>query len=101
MRYLVDLTHISRPVPAGWRAYGEEHHQRLLDCFLHIGAEGQPAFAYVFGDQSIQSRLIDGHLARLDRVDLSLVLVNASDAHSKVRKARASDQPHVPGSYDC
>src|SRR5205085_94132 len=96
-----DLAHVSRAVQRRWRADGEHHDERFFNRAIDLGSELQPAFADVLGDQRLKPRLVDGHLARFDHLDLLGITVDADDAVAEFGKARATHQPDIPGSDYC
>jgi hypothetical protein len=54
---------------------------------FQIGGEMQPAGFHVLGHKIVQPRLVDRHLAALERRDLAFVLIDAGDVVAEVGKA--------------
>jgi hypothetical protein len=60
-----------------------------------IGREGQPPRRRILGDQRLQPRLEDRHLAALQPLDLGGILVDADHIMPEIGKARPRDQPDI------
>ena len=65
-----------------------------------IQAEAQPSRRLVFGDQAVQSRLVDGDLAAAQHLDLPGINVHAQDLVAHFRQAGPGDQADVARAID-
>ena len=69
----------------------------LAHRLRQVGGEGQPACAHVAGDQLVEPRLVDRHLAALERRDLAGVLVDADHVVAEIGKAGAGNEADIAG----
>ena len=67
------------------------------DRRLEVGGEAQPAGAHVVGDQFVESRLVDRHLAALQRRDLAGVLVDAGHVVAEIGEAGPGNEADIAG----
>ena len=51
-------------------------------------------------NEILQARLVNGDFSRLEHIDLALIVINANDVVSDLRKTRAADQTNIPGTND-
>ena len=65
-----------------------------------VGRERQPAFAAVPLHEFEQARLVDRQLARVERLDLRRVVVDADDVVAALGEAGRRDEADVPGADD-
>jgi len=77
------------------RADRDEHGIDALDRRGQVGREAQPAGAHIVGDQRVQARFVDRHLAAIDALDLARVLVDADDGGAELREASPRDQADI------
>src|SRR5256885_1136241 len=64
------------------------------------GGEAEAAVGAVAGDHLLQARLVDGHAAGVEQLDLARVLVDAHHVVAAVGEAGAGDQADVAGADD-
>jgi hypothetical protein len=69
------------------RADRDEHRVRFRHRRLQLGRELQPPSLRIGRDEFGQARLVDRHLASLERIDLGTVLVDAGDLMAEIGKA--------------
>lgn len=74
---------------SGRCADSDEHDVGAADTFADIGRKGQPAGAGIFGDQLLETRLVDRNAAFAKGFDLTQILVDADDVVAEIRKANA------------
>jgi len=77
------------------RADRDEHSVGFRHRGLQFGRELQPPGLAVDSDEFGEARLVNRHLAALERIDLEAILVDASDLMSKIRKASPGNEPDI------
>ena len=80
---------------AGRSADRDEDRVSGLHRCREIGRELQALRRKVRGDQFAKSGLENWNLAKLERVDLALVLVNADDLMAKIREASSAHKANI------
>ena len=80
---------------AGRRAHGDEDRVRIVDGRAKVVAEGQAIGANVVGDQLVEARFVDWHLACSQTGDLGRILVDAHHVMAELCKAGAGDEPDI------
>ena len=86
---------VGRAVLVGGRADRDHLEQAVRDAFGGIGREPQPALGHVALDQLVEARLVDGHLAAIETLDLARIDVDADDLVARIGEARSGDQSNV------
>ena len=79
------------------RADGDEHRVGGFDRAGEIVAEFQPPGARIGGNQIVEPRLVDRHLAARQRRHLAGVLVDASHLMAEIGKAGPGDEADIAG----
>ena len=79
------------------RADRDEDRVGLGHRRLQVGGEAQPPGLHVGGDQIVEARLVDRHLAALERRDLAGVLVDAGDVMAEIGKAGPGNEADIAG----
>ena len=92
---------VGRAVLFGRRANGDELEQAVADALFGVGRELQPTFVEVALDHDVETRLVDGDLARLQACHLAGVDIDADDMIAGLGKAGARDQADVTRTEDC
>ena len=64
---------------------------------LQFGRERQPPGADIGGDHFVEARLVDRHLAALERLDLAGVLVDTDDVMAEIGKAGPGNEADIAG----
>ena len=81
-------------------AHGDEDHLGGRHRLARSVVKESRLSRTLLADELLQARLVDGHLARLQRADLPLVDVHADDVVARVREAGARDEADVARSDD-
>ena len=63
--------------------------------------KAQPPGLHVGGDQFVEARLVDRHLAALQRLDLGRVLIDADDVVAEIGKAGARNEADIARADHC
>src|SRR5437660_6203734 len=79
------------------RPHGNEHRVGSGHRRLEIAREAQPSGCHVAGDEVVEPRLIDRHLAARQALDFRGILIDAGDLDAELREARPGNQPDIPG----
>ena len=98
--HMVHIGEVARPVRHRRRAHTTENEQGVLHAFGQIGAECQPSFGGVAGDQRLQSGFEDVHLPGLELIDDLRVDIDADDVIAHFRQAGGGHEADVTGSDD-
>ncbi len=96
--HLVHIGKVARSVRQRRRSHTAEDEQGVLHAFGQIGAEFQPPFGGVAGDQRLQSGFEDMHLAGLELVDDLRVDIDAGHIVAHFRQAGGGHEADVTGS---
>ncbi len=96
----LDLREIGLAAVFRWRADGDEDHVRLTDAGGEVRREGEPAIVGVPDHHLLEARLVDGHPAGLERLDLRAVVVHADDVIAQIGEHRTRDQADVSSADD-
>ncbi|MGX1006448.1 hypothetical protein AB7M69_000805 [Bradyrhizobium japonicum] len=67
----------------------------VRDRLRQIGGEVEPLGLHIGRDQLVEAGLVDRNLAAMKRRDLLLVLVDAGDVVTEIRKAGSGHQSHI------
>jgi hypothetical protein len=78
---------------AGGRADRDEHRVRAGDGLVQVGAEGQPSRTRVVGDQLVEARLVDRHLALAQPSILAASLSTQTTSWPKSAKQAPDTSP--------
>ena len=89
---------VGRAVLSGWRADGDEDHQRAVHSLRQVGGELEPVLRHVLGDQAVEPRLVDRDLAAFQRRDLRRVVIHAGDVDAELGETGAGHQADVTAS---
>ena len=93
---VLDIGQVGRAVLLGRGADGDEDDLGLLHGGVQVRGELEAAIGDVAPDHLLQARLVDGHDALVQAVDLGRDLVHADHVVAHVRKDDARDQPDIP-----
>ena len=96
-----DISQIGRAIFIGWRTYSREDHLYIIEDLGEVGSEVETVELDITFDEFLKTRLIDGHDAILELVDLLLVDIDTGDMGSHLSEACATDQAYVAGTYYC
>ena len=83
------------------RADRDENRAGFGHRTLQLGRKAQAPGLHVGGDQIVEARLVDRHLAALQRRDLVGVLVDAGDVMAEIGKAGPRNEADVAGADHC
>ena len=78
-------------------AHRYEHSSGRGDRTLQLSGKPETARARVRSYHLTQSGLINGHFTARERGNFALVLIDANDFVSEIRKASTRDEPNVTG----
>ena len=92
---------VGRAVLFGRRANGDELEQAVADALFGVGRELQPTLVKVALDHHVETRLVDGNLARLQARHLTGVDIDADHVIACLSKAGARDQADVTRTKNC
>src|SRR5215471_13468653 len=79
------------------RSHGDEHRIGLGHRIGEVTAECKALGSHIIGDQSVQTRLIDGDVAAPQVADFVGVLIDANDVMTKLGEARPRYQADITG----
>src|SRR5262249_28397907 len=83
-----------------WRsAYRDKYRRTGTNCRLQIVGEGQP-LPMMARQQLRQELLMNGHMPRLQRRKLFVVVIDYDDVMTKIRKTGPRDQPDISRTHN-
>src|ERR1043166_2476062 len=95
-----DEAKIDIAIGLGWRGNSDENDERVVDAFLNVSAKAQTTRGNVAMDHLFETGFVDWDLARLERLDLAWVVINADDVVANIRKTGARNQTDITGTDD-
>ena len=96
-----DVSQIGRAIFIGWRTYSREDHLYIIEDLGEVGGEVKTVELDIALDEFLETRLIDGHDAILELVDLLFIDIDTGDMGSHLSEACATDQAYIAGTYYC
>lgn len=89
------MAQVGAAVLVGRRADRDEDDFGMRDGAVIVGGEQNPSSRRIAGNQLVQTRLMDGNLARVEHVDFPGVDVKAQDRVADIGKTGAGNQANV------
>jgi hypothetical protein len=83
------------------RAHGAENHFHIVKDASEVRRKFQAAFALVPKNHFVEARFVYGNFTFLERFNLCLIHIDASDVYAHFGKARATHETYITGSDDC
>ena len=99
-RDLFDEAEIDAAIRLLRSRHGDEDDLRVIDAILDAAGEAQPLRGDIAVNDFLEARLVDRHLAGLERFDFARIVIDADDVVADVGEASARDETDITGTDD-